>query len=201
MTPTPPDLHAYVFGELSEAERQPVERYLASNPDAAAEVERLSLVTASLRRLPEEEPPRRIAFVSDKVFEPTWLQRLWNSTPKLAFASAAMLSLAILAHALLTAPPPAVSVAQADPREISRQVEAEVAKRLDAAVSKAITEVRAEAGGQSRKLVAVALQEAEKKFTLERAADRLALEARFDTLRKQVTRAFYIARNQTGANE
>ena len=78
-----------------------------------------------------------------------------------------------------------MQVSQAD---ISRQVEAEVSKRLDSVVTKAVAEVRNEQDRNSQKLVAVALQEAEKKFVMERQADRLAVESSMDTLRKQMNR-------------
>ena len=99
-----PDLNAYVLGELTEAERKEAEQFIASDPEAGLEVERLRLVTACMRSVAEEEPPRRIAFVSDKVFEPSWFARLWNSSAKLGFVSAAMLACAILAHGWISRP-------------------------------------------------------------------------------------------------
>lgn len=184
-----PDLHAYVLGELTEAERKEAELFIASDPEAGLEVERLRLVTACMRSVAEEEPSRRIAFVSDKVFEPSWFARLWNSSAKLGFVSAAMLAGAILAHGWMSRPvvsaPPVVQISQAD---VARQVEAEVSKRLDSALTKAVAEVRDEQDGKSQRLVAVALQEAEKKFVMERRADRLAVESSMDTLRKQLNR-------------
>jgi len=43
----------------------------------------------------EEEMPRRIAFVSDKVFEPRW----WQMFLRPSFAAALILAAAILVHA------------------------------------------------------------------------------------------------------
>jgi anti-sigma factor RsiW len=195
-----PDLEAYVLGELTDTERVQVERHLAAHPEAAAEVERLQVVTGALRRLPEEEPPRRIAFVSDKVFEPNWLKRFWNSAPKLAFACSAMMAAAILAHGVVTRPvqPPAVAV---NSEEISRQIEAEVGKRLEAAVMKAVVQVRAEDETKSKVLVRTALDDAEKRFALAREADRATVDANFDLLRKQMNRMVYLASNQEGAGK
>ncbi|WP_235401428.1 anti-sigma factor [Rubrobacter aplysinae] len=52
---------AYALDSLSEGERQEVERYLAENPSARAEVEDLSQVAALLALAPrEEEPPARL---------------------------------------------------------------------------------------------------------------------------------------------
>jgi anti-sigma factor RsiW len=196
---TNPHLEAYVLGELPKAERIEVERYLASNPEAALEVERLRIVTTALQRLPEEEPPRRIAFVSDKVFEPNWYQRLWNSGPRLAFASAALLAMAIVSHGVMVAPKPAVTVAAVDQADIRRQVEAEVSRRVDSAMTKAVAEIRAESDAKSRKLVAAALDDAEKKFVFERASDRAAVESKIDIMRKQMNRILYLASNQSSS--
>ena len=194
---TNPRLEAYVWGELPQAERVEVEQYLASHPEAALEVERLQIVTTALQRLPEEEPPRRIAFVSDKVFEPRWYQRVWNSGPRLAFACAALLAMAIVAHGVITAPKPVTTVAGMSQADISRQVEAEVARRLDVAVTKAVAELRAESDAKSRKLVATALDHAEKKFIFERAADRAAVESKIDIMRKQMNRMLSLASNRS----
>ncbi len=65
-----PDLHAYVLGELTETERREAEQFIASNPEAGLEVERLRLVTACMRSVAEEEPARRIHFVYDKLLDP-----------------------------------------------------------------------------------------------------------------------------------
>ncbi len=180
-----PDLQGYALGELPEGECRKVDQYLAANPAAALEVERLGMVTAALRRMPEEEPPHRIAFVSDKVFEPGLWQRFWASGAKLGFASAAMLAMAIVAHGVMARPAAApVSVPQMAQADLQKLVDAEVAKRVDAAVA----QVRAEADAKSQGLVNAALDQAEKKFSIERQQDRLAVEARFDYLRQYMTR-------------
>ena len=95
----------------------------------------------------EEELPRRIAFVSDKVFEPRWYQRFWRNGPALGFASAAMLSCAILVHAFNqpspVAPPSGVqpvAVAAAAPDPAPSQ--AEIYARVEAAVAKAVAGMR-----------------------------------------------------------
>jgi len=188
---TNPQLEAYVLGELPEAERLEVDRYLASNPEAALEVERLRIVTTALQRLPEEEPPRRIAFVSDKVFEPKWYQRLWDSGPRLAFLSAALLAMAIVAHGFITAPKASTTVVAGVSKE-------EVAQQVEAAVTKAVAQVRAESEAKSQVVVAAALQKAEKQFSFDRAADRAAVEATLDVWRKQMNRMMYLASNRGG---
>lgn len=183
---TQEELQAYILGELSASQREAAEQYLATHPEAALEAERLAIVASALKRLPEEEPPRRIAFVSDKVFEPKWYERLWNSGPRLAFASAAMLALSIVAHGVVTAPRPAPVMAATVPQDV-------IAKEVNAAVAKAVAEVRAASDAQSQTLVAAALAEAEKKFALERQADRLANAATIETLSKQLNRVMYVA--------
>lgn len=180
------ELQAYMLGELPAGRRQEVEQWLSANPEAALEAERLGTVVSALQRLPEEEPPRRIAFVSDKVFEPKWYERLWNSGPRLAFASAAMLAMSIVTHGVVTAPKAGPAIVASVPKEV-------IAQEVNAAVAKAVADVRAVGDAQSQKLVATALAEAEKKFALERQADRLAVEATIDTLSKQLNRAMYVA--------
>src|SRR3954447_7825444 len=101
---SPFDLKDFFFGELSKADGQSVDKHLAGCVACREELERLQLTQAALLSVRDEEPPRRIAFVSDKVFEPTWWQRMWQSGSKLGFASAALLSAAIVAHGFMAAP-------------------------------------------------------------------------------------------------
>ena len=77
------DLKDLMFGELDEAARGRVETHVRECWHCQEELDRLRLTQAALNVLPEEEMPRRIAFVSDPVFEPRWWQRLWQSGPKL----------------------------------------------------------------------------------------------------------------------
>ncbi len=93
------DLKAYVLGELAAAERAPVAKHLEACQDCREELERLNVTRAALLSLAEEEAPQRIAFVSDKVFEPRWWQTIWHSGPVMGFASAGVLAVAILVHA------------------------------------------------------------------------------------------------------
>ena len=89
-----PDWKAYVLRELdSDAARQ-AEAHLATCSICHEEVATLRLTLDTLSTLREEEVPRRIAFVSDKVFEPRWWQRVFNPT----FAAGALVTAAILVH-------------------------------------------------------------------------------------------------------
>jgi hypothetical protein len=127
------DWNAYVLKEMPPAERESAAAYLAAHPEARAEVEELEMTLTALSRLPQAEPVRRIAFVSDPVLEPNWWQRFWASGPRLAFAGAAMLSVAIVVHALV---PQAAGPAPAGTGITTEQVRAEV----HAAVAAARTE-------------------------------------------------------------
>lgn len=107
MQHSPHDLRDYVLGELDRSAEAEVERYLATSAEAREEVARLRVTEQALRSLPEEEPPRRIAFVSDKVFEPSPWARFWRSVwaegPKTAFGAAALAAV-LFAGAALTQP-------------------------------------------------------------------------------------------------
>ncbi len=119
MSCSPFDLKDYFFGELPAAERSATESHLSSCALCREELSRLGETRALLLSIPDEEPPRRIAFVSDKVFEPRWWQRLWASGPQLGFASAAMLAVAIMVHGALMRPAPAVATTAVQAPEAS----------------------------------------------------------------------------------
>jgi anti-sigma-K factor RskA len=91
-------LKDYFFGELGAEERFAVEQHVAVCSGCREDLNTLALTRGVLLSIPDEEPPRRIAFVSDKVFEPRWWQKLWTSGPQLGFASACVLAVAILVH-------------------------------------------------------------------------------------------------------
>src|ERR1700682_13873 len=92
------DLKAYALGETDRREKGLVEGHVAGCTDCREELDRLRFTHTALAALPDEEVPQRIAFVSDKVFEPRWWQTLWRSGPAMGFASAALVACAILAH-------------------------------------------------------------------------------------------------------
>jgi len=193
MSCSPYDLKDYFLGELSEAERQQVQEHAQECRACREELDRLRLTQAALRALPEEEPPRRIAFVSDKVFAPGWWQRFWQSGSRLGFASAAMLSIAILGHALLrppaVAPPgPPGSVA------IEARISAEVAKQLEPVLARAIAESEARQAKQMIRLVA----EAGQRMDFDRRADRVAFEEAFSVLQKKLNVMYTASANLGG---
>ncbi len=95
------DLKAYFLGELSSRDKAPVEDHVRGCQSCREELERLKLTHTALLALEEEEVPRRISFVSDKVFEPRWYETIWRSGPAMGFASAVILAAAILVHGFL----------------------------------------------------------------------------------------------------
>ena len=112
-----PDWKAYVLRELNPDAYREAEAHLATCSICHEEVATLRLTLDTLSTLREEEIPRRIAFVSDKVFEPRWWQRVFSPT----FAAGALVAIAILVHGSL------------------RPGQAQV----DAAVTKALSQVEA----------------------------------------------------------
>jgi anti-sigma factor RsiW len=95
MSNSPYDLREYLFDELTPEQRREVEQYLKTSGKARDELEQLKTTQSALLSVPDEEVPRRIAFVSDKVFEPSLGLRLWrqfwDAAPRLAFGLAAIL--------------------------------------------------------------------------------------------------------------
>jgi anti-sigma factor RsiW len=139
MSCSPFDLKDYFLKELPDANRQPVEDHLRTCPACQEELDRLRLTEAALFALRDEEVPQRIGFVSDEVFEPArwrrWWGAFWGSAAQLGFASAAMLSVAILVHAFVRpAPPvrmassPAATAASISPAEVQSLIQAAVTR-------------------------------------------------------------------------
>src|SRR5262252_7169449 len=128
------DIKEYFAGEASLDDRRRIDAHLPDCEECREELSRLQLTQASLMALRDEEIPRRIAFVSDKVFEPRWYQRLWNSGPGLAFIGASLLACAILVHAF--ARPeivvgPAPQTVAVDAAAIEARVQHEMSARLN----------------------------------------------------------------------
>lgn len=93
------DVKAYAVGEMSEADKRSAAAHVAGCEECREELAGVQATLGSLAMLREEDAPRRIAFVSDKVFEPRWWQRL---NP--IFASACMIAAAIVAHGYIAQP-------------------------------------------------------------------------------------------------
>lgn len=134
------DWKGYALGELTAEEKARAEKHLAGCGECRAEAGEYTLTLAAMARLPEQAPPRRIAFVSDPVLEQNWWQRFWASGPRLGFASAAMLAGAIMVHGFVGRPAGPAPVARMDGQAVEARVEEEVAKRLPAAVDARVRE-------------------------------------------------------------
>jgi hypothetical protein len=141
----------HFFGELPDTAN-----HLAACAECAAELDQLRAVRGALLTLREEEPPQRIGFVSDKIFEPSPLRRFfnsfWLSGARLGFAGAAMLSVSLL-----------VFSARMQPKVIERRVEVAAATQqqqvdVNAAIAKAVSAAMAEQEKKTRALLAASDQ-------------------------------------------
>jgi anti-sigma factor RsiW len=179
------DLKAYVVDELERSERGVVEDHVRGCGACREELDRLSVTRSALASLEDEEIPRRIAFVSDRVFEPHWWQTMWHSGPAMGFASAALLAVAILAHGF--GRPLLATGSTVDAAQIERRVEAQVDARVDAAVTKAVSDAQAKQAAEFAKVLAAS--EVERKAdiaTFQQAAEYYQkLEARFEVASNQ----------------
>jgi anti-sigma factor RsiW len=180
------DVKAYFLGELAASEKASVEGHVRACQNCREELEQLNLTQAALLSLEDEEVPQRIAFVSDKVFEPRWWQTMWRSGPAMGFASALMLAAAILVHGY-SRPVVLQPIAQTVD---TAKIEREVAARVDAAVAKAVsqTEVR-----QTEQIARV-LQAAEKRIESQRRSD-MALVQQAARFYEQQTARLTVAMN------
>ncbi len=144
MSCSPFDLRDYLLKELSETETRQVDAHVRGCAGCREEVERLRLTEAALFALRDEEIPQRIAFVSDKIFEPSPWRRawagFWGSSARLGFASAAMLSIALVVFSLARPAGAPVDRGPATARVIAPAAasETEIQQRIQAAVDQAI---------------------------------------------------------------
>jgi anti-sigma factor RsiW len=196
MSCSPFDLRDYFFGELSPAERSATETHLSACLHCREELAKLSdLRTVLTSAVPDEEPPRRIGFVSDKVFEPRWWQRIWNSGPRLGFAGAALLALAIVVHGILahpTAPAPPVTARVTAPAAVldNAAMQAEVERRVQAEVAKAVADRESQQFEKVLGVVNAKLQKVENRNNRDLVLIREYLE-RLDKRNATVQRAMY----------
>ena len=184
MSCSPFDLRDYFLRELADPQQRQVEAHLKTCRQCRQELDRLRITEAALFSLRDEEIPQRIAFVSDKIFEPSpwrrWGAAFWGSAARLGFAAAAMLSVAIVVYALHPAPAPAprvVTVASAP--AVS---EAEIQQRIQAAVDKAIPEIEARYAQKADQLV----KDVERRDLEERRRIILAADAYSDRVEKDM---------------
>ena len=180
MSCSPFDLRDYFFGELPEEHRRRVDLHTKSCAVCREELTQLRSTQTALLSLADEEIPQRIGFVSDKVFEPSgwgrvW-QAFWGSSARLGFASAAVLSIALVAFTFYR---PAAAPAASD--VTAARVEAAVAQRVAAAVDKAVAETETRQARRTADL----LSAAEQRFEQQRQADMQNVAERFSVLEKR----------------
>ncbi len=190
MSCLPDKVKDYFFGELNEDERAGFRAHLDQCRACREEFERLRLTQAALRSVPDEDPPRRTAFVSDRVFEPSWWRRLWQSGPRLGFASAAVLAMAIVIHAAWRPAAPAA----VDQAAIEARISAEVERRLQPAIQAAAAEIEAR---QARKTAEI-VQAVRKDFEFQLQADRLAIQDALRHVERKLLVATRLAYNAEG---
>jgi len=173
------------LGDLTGEARTRAERHVAECGECRAEFRSLQATTAALRIVPDREIPRRIGFVSDKVFEPSgaarWLAGFWGSAARLGFASACVLAAAIVYHGAVQRPAP-------EPARPGIAVQAglsraEVQKQIDEAVSHAVDQVRSE----DAKVTAAALAEADRRHETEHRNLLVAMEENMTLLQKRLS--------------
>lgn len=159
MSCSPFDLRDYFFGDLDRAQQVAVDSHVKKCDECREELDSLRLTQGALLTLREEEPPRRIAFVSDPVFEPNWFVRLWRSGPQLGFISAALLSGAILVHALAPRQQPTIAQVQtpmraAQPASVVPASSIDTQRLIETAVQKAVSESEARQSSQFQQILA-----------------------------------------------
>lgn len=165
------DWKGFALDEITAPDRRRMEEHLLTCAACGEELESIRLTMTAMKRLPAMTPPRRISFVSDPVFEPSWWQRFLSSGPRLGFASAAMLSMAIVAHGVATRPQ-VVNVAPAPVQQVAQQAAPQVSAG----------EIRAQVLAE----VSAKLTEQEKRAEERRQADMTDVKNAFDLMHKRI---------------
>lgn len=157
-----PDWKAYVLGEMNADARRDAELHAAACSACQDELAGVRVTLDALSTLREEEVPRRIAFVSDKVFEPRW----WQMFLRPSFAAGAVVAAAILAHGFMR---PAQVVNGADAAAIEARVAATVqqkfAAQMNSAVEQAVTKAVADTEKRDDQRTAQLLTAAEQHYS------------------------------------
>ncbi len=188
MSCPPFDLRDYVLNELGDPERRLVETHVKTCGACREELDRLRVTETALLSLPDEEIPQRIGFVSDPVFEPSrlsrWGKAFWGSAARVAFASAAMLSAAIV-YSAATRP----GTAPAPDRVDLAAVEARFNQRVEKAVQQAVEIATA----QEQRRTAELLAQAEERHTIELNSIRFAVEQTLSVMERRQMQLMYRA--------
>jgi hypothetical protein len=200
MSCSPFDLRDYVLGELAETQHRQVDLHVRSCGGCREDLEQLKITHATLLSLRDEEMPQRIGFVSDKVFEPSLPRRVWHafwaSSPKLGFASVAMLSAALVIFTFFRPAAPA-TVPLPDAARIEARVSGRVAATLDTAVARAVAESEARQERKTAELLAAA----EQRFRQQRTSDMERVAEAFSYLQKKYNVVLHDANYQAGGGQ
>jgi anti-sigma factor RsiW len=176
MSCSPFDLRDYFLQELDPEQLGQVDRHVKTCAGCREELDRLRITGVALASLRDEEIPQRIAFVSDKVFEPSLLRRLWRdfwgSAARLGFASATLLAGALIFFASHR---PAGAAAN----------ESEIAHRVQAAVQSAVAQNVAQLEARQTRQTAELLAAAEERYTRQRDADMRAVDDQISVIQKR----------------
>lgn len=167
------DWTGFALDEITAPDRRRMEEHLLTCAACGEELEAVRLTMTAMKRLPVIAVPRRISFVSDPVFEPSWWQRFLSSGPKLGFASAAMLSMAILAHGVVMRPQVVNVQSPAPVQQVAQQVTPQISAE----------EIRAQVLAE----VSAKLTEQEKKAEERRQADLMEVKSAFDVMHKRIS--------------
>ena len=183
-----PDWKSYALGELDARARQEAESHVAACADCQDELAGLRVTLDAMATLRDEELPRRIAFVSDKVFEPRWYEKLFLRP---SFAAAGLIAAAILVHAFVrpVSTPSSAPSQQVDTSAVEARVTAEVTARLQSEMAAAVNTAVTKAVADTEK------RDDQRTAQLLSASDRRYSDAA-DFLNKQVTRIYAL---NTGA--
>lgn len=194
MNGAPHDLRDYLFDELSAAQKAEVEAWLATSAAGREELDRLQATNQALLSLPEEEIPQRIAFVSDKVFEPSpwarfasWLQiegprfalgsamamavlfaGIWVTDPSLRYDDDGF-ELAFGAEAPVAAPAPAPTLSDEQVRAVALAVLAETSDDRQAQLVALIDQRAAETEQRLSREVAAVSEDSEMGYRMLRS--------------------------------
>jgi hypothetical protein len=187
MSCSPFDLQDYFFGELPERDRREVAVHSKTCVACREALQRLESTRASLLSVRDEEIPQRIGFLSDRVYEPSillrWWRAFWASGPRLGFASAAMLSAAIVVSAMhRPAPPPAAPTM--DVARLQMKLQSDFSRQLNEAVTRAVADSDARHAQRTAELLASTTRrfEAQRESDREVFAQRVAIMEKYSRL-------------------
>lgn len=199
MSCSPFDLRDYYFKDLAENERRLTEVHVKTCAHCREELDRLRGTETALLALPDEEIPQRIGFVSDPVFQPSAFRRgwdaLWGSAARLGFASAAMLSAALVVFSITRPVPQAIAPAPAMNRTV---LEADLSRRVNDAVDHAVARAVAESEARQARQTQELLAASDRRYALETQAMMVRVKEYLEVEKKH-SNIRILASNDAGA--